>query len=82
MLIPEKYYERIPLFYFIVGILLLANSAYIGIENFAAYFYLGFGVVSILYAVGVQKARAKHRNNLPAEDSQQSEPESEVRDLS
>lgn len=73
MLIPEKYYERIPQFYFIVGILLLANSAYLGIENFASYFYLGFGVVSILYAVGVQKARAKHRKDLPAEDSQQSE---------
>jgi hypothetical protein len=56
-----------------VGILLLANSAYIGIENFAAYFYLGFGVVSILYAVSVQKARTKHRKDLPAEDSQQSE---------
>ena len=73
MLIPEKYYERIPKFYFIVGILLLANSAYIGIEDFAAYFYLGFGVVSILYAVGVQKARTKNRKDLPAEDSQQSE---------
>jgi hypothetical protein len=74
VLIPEKYYERIPQFYFIVGILLLANSAYLGIENFAAYFYLGFGMVSILYAVGVQKARTKHRNNLPAEDNQLSEP--------
>jgi len=73
VLIPEKYYERIPKFYFIVGILLLANSAYIGMENFAAYFYLGFGMVSILYAVGVQKARTKHRKDLPAEDSQQSE---------
>ena len=82
MLIPEKYYERIPQFYFIVGILLLANAAYMGIENFAAYFYLGFGVVSILYAVGVQKARTMHRKDLPAEDGQQSDPESEVRDLS
>ena len=73
MLIPEKYYERIPKFYFIVGILLLANSIYIGIDDFAAYFYLGFGVVSILYAVSVQKARVKHRKDPPAEDSQQSE---------
>jgi hypothetical protein len=82
VLIPEKYYERIPQFYFIVGILLLANAAYMGFENFAAYFYLGFGMVSILYAVGVQNARTKHRENLPADDGQQSESESEVRDLS
>ena len=87
MLIPEKYYERIPKFYFIVGVLLLVNSIYIGMENFAAYFYLGFGMVSILYAAGVQKARTKHRKDVPAEDSRQSESESaesesEIRDLS
>ncbi len=82
MLIPERYYKRIPKFYFIVGILLLANSAYLGRENFAAYFYLGFGMVSILYAVSVQKTRTKYRKNRLAEDSQQSESESEIRDLS
>jgi hypothetical protein len=70
--IPGKYYERIPIFYFIVGILLLANAMYLGMEDFAAYFYLAFGMVSILYAVGVQKVRTKHRNNLPAEDSEPS----------
>jgi len=86
--IPEKYYERIPKFYFIVGILLLVNSIYLGFEEFAAYFYLAFGVVSILYAVGVHKARTKHRNYPLDQDSQQteSEPEpdseSEIRDLS
>ncbi len=79
MHIPAKYYERIPKFYFIVGILLLVNSMYLGPEAFAAYFYFGFGIVSILYAVGVQNARAKHRNYPLVQGSEQtqSEPESE-----
>jgi hypothetical protein len=90
--IPAKYYERIPAFYFIVGILLLANSVYLGLEEFAAYFYLAFGCVSILYAVGVKKARERHRNyplvtgdqqtQSEAEAEAEAEPESEARELS
>lgn len=79
MQIPAKYYEHIPIFYFIVGILLLANSIYIGMENFAAYFYFAFGILSVLYAVSVHMARSKHRNNPPAEEAPPSE--SEFHDL-
>ena len=79
MQIPARYYERIPKFYFIVGILLLANSIYMGMENFAAYFYFAFGILSVLYAVSVHLARAKHRNKPPEKESPQSE--SEVHDL-
>ena len=80
MQIPAKYYDRIPKFYFIVGILLLINSIYMGMENFAAYFYFAFGILSVLYAVSVHMARAKHRKNPPAEEATQAE--SEVHDLS
>lgn len=79
MQIPAKYYERIPKFYFIVGILLLANSIYMGMENFAAYFYFAFGILSVLYAVSVNMARSKHRNKPPPRQTPQSE--SEIRDL-
>ncbi len=79
MQIPAKYYLRIPIFYLIVGILLLANSVYMGMENFAAYFYFAFGILSVLYAISVHMARSKHRTNLPAEETQQSE--SEIHDL-
>jgi len=77
--IPAKYYDRIPKFYFIVGILLLANSIYMGMENFAAYFYFAFGILSVLYAISVHMARAKRRKNPPAEKTPQSE--SELHDL-
>ena len=87
--ISQKYYERIPQFYFVVGVLLLFNSIYLGINDFAAYFYLAFGVVSILYAEGVRRARAKRRDYPLNTDSQPTkseiatdpQPESEVRDL-
>jgi hypothetical protein len=88
--IPEKYYERIPQFYFIVGILLLANSFYLGIDDFASYFYMAFGFVSLLYAVGVKRARERNRNYPLAEEDSQTDadsapdptPESEARELS
>lgn len=76
MHIPEKYYERIPQFYFIVGILLLANSFYLGIDDFAAYFYMAFGFVSLLYAVGVKRARERNRNYPESAMSEESEQES------
>jgi len=77
--IPAKYYERIPKFYFIVGILLLVNSIYMGMNNIAAIFYFVFGTISVLYAVSVHMMRSRNRDKLPAEDLSQSE--SDVRDL-
>jgi hypothetical protein len=86
--IPDKYYERIPQFYFIVGVLFLANAMYLGLDDFAAYFYLAFGIVSLLYAVGVKKARERHRDYPPTSEIPQTpsepnpEPESDAREFS
>ncbi len=77
MYIPAKYYERIPKFYLIVGLLLLGNSLYDGLNNTAAYAHFFFGMMSIIYAVSVQRARLKHRQNPPAENNQQSPSESQ-----
>jgi hypothetical protein len=81
--IPSKYYEKIPKFYFVVGILLVASAISKGMDDFVAILHLFFGSTSIMYAVGVYKARAKHRNDPPAEDNQQAESESksEIRDF-
>ena len=81
MHLPDKYYERIPKFYFVVGILLVASSISKGVDDFVALLHLFFGVMSILYAVGVYKARSKHRNDPPADDNQPAESESEIRDF-
>lgn len=77
MHIPAKYYERIPKFYFIVGLLLVGNAIYDGLNDTAAYAHFFFGAMSIIYAVSVQRARLKHRDNPPAEDSQQTPSESQ-----
>ncbi len=81
MHLPAKYYERIPKFYFVVGILLVASAISKGMDDFVAILHLFFGLMSIMYAVGVYKARAKHRNDPPAEDDPQEESESEIRDF-
>ncbi len=81
MHLPDKFYERIPKFYFVAGILLVASSISKGIDDFVALLHLFFGVMSILYAVGVYKARAKHRNSEAADDSQPAESESEIRNF-
>ncbi len=82
MHIPDKYYERIPKIYFIVGILLILSSISKGLDDYVAFLHLFFGMMSVLYAVSVHKARTKHRNNPPAEDPEPVQAESEVRDLS
>ena len=79
MQIPSKYYERIPKFYAIVGILLLANGLYMGMESIAAYLYFAFGVLSVVYAVIVYLARSNNRDYPPAEEAPKSE--SEIHDL-
>ena len=81
MHLPSKFYERIPKFYFVVGILLVASAIYKEMDDFVAVLHLFFGLMSILYAVGVHKARAKHRNDPPAEENPREESESEIRDF-
>ncbi len=81
MHLPTKYYEKIPKFYFVVGILLVASAISKGMDDFVALLHLLFGVMSILYAVGVHKARAKHRKSTTADDNQPAESESEIRDF-
>ena len=74
MLIPAKYYERIPTIYFIIGILLVASSIAKGMDDYVAYLHLFFGITSVSYAVSVSRARAKYRKNPPAtDDGQQSQ---------
>lgn len=70
--IPAKYYERIPIFYFIVGILLILNAVYMGMNDFVAYLYTAAGIVSVVYAAAVYRARTRSRKIEPAEDTPQS----------
>lgn len=72
MHIPARYYERIPIFYFVVGILLILNAVYMGINDLVAYLYGTAGIVSVVYAAAVYRARTRNRKTEPAEDSPQS----------
>lgn len=73
MHIPDRYYKRIPPFYFIVGVLLIANAFYMKLNHLAAYLYFIAGIASIVYAAVVYRARTKNRKVEPATDGHQSE---------
>ena len=73
MHIPARYYKRIPPFYFVVGILLIANAIYMELDDLTAYLYLAAGIASIVYAAVVYRARTKNRKGDAATDSHQSE---------
>lgn len=72
MHIPAKYYDRIPIFYFIVGILLVLDAFYIGMNDLVAYLYAVAGVASIVYSASVHWARTRNRKEPPSADTQQS----------
>ncbi len=46
-------YERIPQFYVLLGMLFFSNGLYLGIEFKITLYYLGAGIMSFLYGLGV-----------------------------
>lgn len=61
MHIPDRYYKRIPKFYFIVGLLLVLTSFNMHGNRLGAILYFVAGVVSVIYAISVHQARKKRR---------------------
>ena len=64
--IPKPVYERIPQFYFLVGLLFVANGLYLGFEIALAFYYIGFGLISCGYGVGIFLIRMQHRQTQAA----------------
>ena len=61
MWLPIPVYERIPQFYFLVGLLFMANGLYLGFEFVLAFYYIGFGLISCCYGVGIFMMRLQNR---------------------
>lgn len=63
MWLPTPVYERIPQFCFLLGLLFIANSLYIGLDiPFAfASMLVGFGCCA--YGVGIALLRLRYRQN-------------------
>ena len=62
MWLPTPIYERIPQFWFLLGILFIASGVYLGFEFHQSFWYLGIGFVCWLYGGGIFLLRLHHRS--------------------
>ena len=61
MWLPTPIYDRIPQFWFLLGLLFVANGLYIGLDIPVSFGYIAIGFVCCVYGVGVAVVRFKHR---------------------
>lgn len=62
MWLPTPIYERIPQFWFLLGLLFFATGLYLGFEYFQSFYYLGVGVLCCTYGVSIFLIRLYHRS--------------------
>ena len=68
MWIPTPVYERIPQFWFLLGLLFIANGLYIGLDFAAAFGYGAIGLICCAYGVGIEVMRTRYRSNKSVDD--------------
>ncbi len=61
MWIPTPLYERLPQFWFLLGLLFIAIGLYLGLESAIALVYLAVGLSSCTFGMGIALVRLKHR---------------------
>jgi hypothetical protein len=65
MWLPKPVYERIPQFYVLLGMLFFTNGLYLGTGFEITLYYLGAGILSFLYGIGVFITRLVRRQQQP-----------------
>jgi hypothetical protein len=66
MWLPTPVYERIPQFWFLMGLLFIANGLYLGIDFAISLGYVAVGFILCAYGVGVALVRVRHRKGRSA----------------
>ena len=61
MWLPTPIYERIPQFWFLIGLLFIAGGLYLGIDFAASFAYLAIGLVSCAKGIGIAIIRMRYR---------------------
>lgn len=62
MWLPTPVYERIPQFFFLLGLLFIANGLYLGFDFAISFAYFGVGALSGAYGIGVFLVRKASRS--------------------
>ncbi|HNP63383.1 MAG TPA: hypothetical protein PKH39_05565 [Woeseiaceae bacterium] len=71
MWLPTKLYERLPLWWIVVGLVFMLSALYLGLDYGAAYGYLALGVACSVFGLLITLWRVNHRNS-NATDNQSS----------
>ena len=66
MWLPTPVYERIPQFWFLMGLLFIVNGLYLGIDFAISLGYIAVGFVSCAYGVGIALVRMRYRKGRSA----------------
>ena len=66
MWLPTPVYERIPQFWFLMGLLFIANGLYLGIDFAISLAYIAVGLICCAYGVGIALIRMRFRKGRPA----------------
>ncbi len=61
MWLPTPIYERIPQFWFLLGLLFFSSGLFLGFEYVLSFYYLGIGVLCCAYGVSIFLLRLHHR---------------------
>jgi len=72
MWLPTPIYERIPQFWFLIGLLFIAGGLYLGIDFPVSLAYLAIGVVSCAKGIGIAIIRMRYRRNQTTSDDSES----------
>jgi len=69
MWLPTPVYERIPQFWFLLGLLFVANGLYLGLDIPISFGYIGIGSACCIYGAGVAAVRIRYRRNRPEDNN-------------
>lgn len=61
MWLPTPIYERLPIFWIVLGLLFIAGGLYIGLEFSPALGYITVGIACFFAGIAVAGIRAKYR---------------------
>lgn len=61
MRLPTLFYKRIPQFWLLTGLLLIAGGLYLGFDSSSSFAYIAVGIVSCAGGIGVAIIRHRYR---------------------
>jgi len=75
MWLPTPVYERVPQFWFLLGLLFIANGLYLGINFPISLVYIAIGLLCCAYGIGIAVVRMRYRNARTGERSAETQGE-------